>query len=589
MFRFVRPTVLVLAGAALTLTACPADKTDEGDAKAEAEDVEDDEDRDEEAADAGKDGESTTAPRTECPEALEGKDAADRVITKDCGPVTIEGDYSVEGATLTLEAGAHLVVADGAKINVGYYKPSKLIVKGTAEDPVIIEAKGDDVAGVWKGLRLYKKANRSALTHLTIRHAGSDEDGALRVDAEDVKVTALTIEKAKKLGLRVVANGGFSLTASKVETDEGPAVRTTPTAADGIASDNTFGDDATVAIDGGKIAQDVTLHRLDAAWVLTEKVQVNGESGSMATLTIEGGNEIRLAPASTLDIGYYKAARLVAKGSADAPISFKPAAGKGPGSWKYVAIYGKGEGQLEHVVFANGGADEDKGMLFANGKAKLALDHATFEGAKVAVKLDGDDVELEKLSNTTFKQTSTPIFCAPLVFGGVAGGNVYEGDGESRIHLRSGKVEDDTTWSAQAVPVELDGDVNVDKEAKLVIEAGSRFIVEDGVKLNVGYYDRATLELAGTKEAPIVFQGLREVAGAWGPMTFHKKSRGNRIAHVELRHVTGDAAVVVKGEADLKVEELTCTACEGKTLSWACGAKVDATGVAGTAPPQGCK
>lgn len=591
------PLLLVLG--ALSLTACPAKKSEQGDGEGKAEAKQDasaetdaaagTEGSDPEAANAAKDAKGETDARVDCPEALKGKDAADRVITKACGEVVVEGDYSMEGGTLTLEAGAHLVVEEGAKITVGYYEPSKLIVKGTAEEPVVIESKGDAVAGVWKGVRLYQKANRSELTHLTLRHAGNDDDGALRVDAEDVKITGLTVESAKQLGLRIETESGFALAASKIDVSEGPAIRTSALSADGIASDNTFGADDTVEIFKGKIESDVTLHAIPAPWVLARQVQVNGQSGGMATLTIEGGNEIRMAPVSTLDIGYYQPARLVAKGTEDAPITFKPLTGEGPGSWKYVAIYGKGEGQFDHVIFQNGGADDDKGMLFANSKAKLAVDHGTFEGAEVAVKIDGNDVELSGLANTTFKGSETPIACTPLVFGGVKGGNVYE-DGEgSKIHLSSGKVEDDTTWTAQSVLVELDGDVNVDKEARLTVEAGSKFAVEDGVKISVGYYERAALELAGTAEAPIVLAGLRDETGTWGPITFYKKSRGSRISHVELANVAGDAAVTVQDEADLKVEKLSCTNCEGKTLAWTCKAKVEATEVANSQAPTGCK
>lgn len=601
MVDFPSSSRYLLGLAALALAACPAKKTEEsGDqGKAEDEKAEASETgeaatgttgaKGTEAANAAKDAEGDADARVDCPEALKGKDAADRVITKACGEVVVEGNYSMEGATLTLEAGAHLVVEDGAKITVGYYEPSKLIVKGTAEAPVIIEAKGDQVAGVWKGLRLYNKANRSELAHLTLRHAGGDDDGALRVDAEDVKITGLTVEAAKQLGLRVETETGFSLAGSKIEVSDGPGIRTSALSADGIAGDNTFGDDDVVEIFKGKIEADVTLHQLPTPWVLARQVQVNGKSGGMATLTIEGGNEIRMAPASTLDIGYYQPARLVAKGSADAPITFKPATGEGPGSWKYVAIYGKGEGQLDHVMFQNGGSDDNKGMLFANSKAKLEIDHGTFEGAETAVKLDGNDVELEGLSNTTFKASETPIACTPLVFGGVKAGNVYEGGEETKIHLRSGKVEEDTTWTAQDVAVELDGDVNVDREARLTVEAGSKFVVEDGVKIGVGYYERAAIELAGTEDAPIVFKGLRDEPGTWGPVTLYKKSRGSRMSHVQLANVSGDAAVTVQDEADLKVEKLSCTDCEGKTLTWTCKAKVEMSDVADAKAPSGCK
>src|SRR5262245_55760209 len=98
---------------------------------------------------------------TDCPPSLAGAETVSRVITKDCGVVPVTADYSIDGATLTLEAGATLAFAEGAELSVGYYEAAKLVVKGTAEAPVTFTTSADKVPGVWKGVRLHAKDRKS--------------------------------------------------------------------------------------------------------------------------------------------------------------------------------------------------------------------------------------------------------------------------------------------------------------------------------------------------------------------------------------------------------------------------------------------
>ena len=74
---------------------------------------------------------------TDCPAVLDRPEAGDRVIAGSCAPVTVRKGYRVESGSLTLEAGAQLAFEPGAELTVGYQKPGQLIVRGTAEKPVL--------------------------------------------------------------------------------------------------------------------------------------------------------------------------------------------------------------------------------------------------------------------------------------------------------------------------------------------------------------------------------------------------------------------------------------------------------------------
>src|SRR5690348_1219545 len=96
----------------------------------------------------------------DCPKSLAGQEKVARTIKKECGPVVVTDNYTVDG-TLTLEAGAVLKFKPGAKLDVGYYGPARLVVKGTKEAPVTFTSAGDAAAGEWAGVRLFEGAKRS--------------------------------------------------------------------------------------------------------------------------------------------------------------------------------------------------------------------------------------------------------------------------------------------------------------------------------------------------------------------------------------------------------------------------------------------
>ncbi len=127
---------------------------------------------------------------TECPRTLGGAEAQiDRVISKDCGPVTVVEDYRVDNGSLTLEAGATLQFKDGAALIVGASEPAKLLVAGTpagAGHADLGQRQGR--GGVARRSRLWDKAARSQITgrgdrvrrHRGARAAGRGRRGGAR-------------------------------------------------------------------------------------------------------------------------------------------------------------------------------------------------------------------------------------------------------------------------------------------------------------------------------------------------------------------------------------------------------------------------
>lgn len=523
---------------------------------------------------------------TECPKSLSGKDEVSRVITKACGVVPVTGAYKMEGGSLILEAGATLAFADGAKLQVGYSTASKLIVRGTKEEPVTLTASGDKVAGVWDGVQIYQKGARSSIAHAVIEWAGN-KNQALLIGGEDISVEGLTVRGAKDVAVRIDDNGTLAKFDGNTFEDVGTqVVRLHPGKAGAIGKTNTWPEGGVVQVLAGRVDADVTWGDIGVPWHVTGKVQVRGESGNRATLTIEAGNELTFDGDARVEVGYSGEGTLTANGTKDAPIVLRSDEKTEAGAWTGLDIYGKGEAEISHAVFRHAGKDENHGALYADGDAHLSLSDSTFEDTTVGVVIKSNTADIRKFEKNTFKNTPKAMVLAARQLGKLAGDNVYEG--EPVIELLRDRIDADTTWALQkGARVEVNGRVQI-LGGRLTIAAGSKLHIKDGEQIEVGYSDTGGLEMVGTAEAPIELVGTRDEPGAWKSVIFYGKARGNKIEHVKLRNAGGTAALEFKNDSDGVVKNVSCDKCSAPALTWTCKAKVeqaDVTGTDGTPKP----
>ncbi len=509
---------------------------------------------------------------TECPKSLSGKDTVDRVITKECGVVPVTGTYRVDGATLTLQAGATLAFADGASLQVGYYEPAKLVVSGTAEAPVTLTTSADKVAGVWEGVALYAKADRSSLQGLVIEYAGK-KNAALTIEAEDVVVKGCTVRDAKAHAVEVKGEGTATLDGNTFERLGPIAMRLSAVAAGGVGEGNTFGAGALVQVQAGKIQRDVTWAKIGAPWLMTGRVQVHGDAGHRATLTLAAGSELRFDGDGRIDVGYYAEGGLVAEGTADAPIQFLANERQEAGGWNGLRAYGKSEVRIQHARFAHGGKDEGEGALLIDAQARVSVRDTVFESNRVGVSIRGKKAELEAFDGVTFKDTPVAMQLPARYVGALGAGNTYEG--EPRLVMQADKLEKDSTWQLQpGAKLELEGKLQV-SGATLELSPGIEVSAKDGVEWQVGYYDTAALRLMGTADKPITLRGQRDEPGTWGGVVLYGKARGNAFEHVVLRNAGGQAGLRFDGEADGTVKSVRCDSCTTPTLKWHCKSKIE--------------
>lgn len=515
----------------------------------------------EKPAEGGDETPAAEGAVTGCPTSLGGRETADRTIGKECGVVTVTGNYAIDGATLTLQAGATLAFNDGAELSIGYYEPAKLVVEGTKADPVVLTSAGDKAPGVWKGVRLYPKASRSSIEGLVIEYAG-DGKGALLVEGQDVVVKGSTIRHVKDVALEATVKGSFAaFEGNAFEVPNAVALRLPPQLVGGIGPDNRFDPTSRVHVTAGTVEDDATWRALPVPYVAVGEVRVDGKEGARAQLTIAAGANVLFDGDARLSIGYYAEGALFAKGSAGAHVVFgahnRPAAG----SWRGIAIHGHGEAELEHVELRHGGKREAEGVLLADNRSRVTVKDCTFSTNTSGIVLRGAEVEAVAIDGNRFESTPLAIRLPARQVGALGPGNTYDAD--ARVVIEGGKTGKDAKWVPQkGARVELDGNLAVDG-GTLEIASGYTLVVGDGVGIDVGYYESAALRMLGTASEPIRLVGTRDDAGTWKSIVFHKNAHGNELRHVQLANAGGEAGVVFKRDSDGNVDAVTCDPCSG--------------------------
>jgi hypothetical protein len=518
----------------------------------------------------------------DCPKSLAGSEMVARTIKKACGPITITGEYDIDGS-LTLEAGAVLRFQDGASLDVGYNKPAKLIVKGTPQDPVVMTSAGDAAPGAWHGVRLYNHADRSSLDGLVIENAGGDR-GALYVDGQDIAIKNSIIRNAKDIGLHIDRNGRLSELSGNTFDKAGQiAIKAYP-AAIGAFGVNKFTDDgAHVQVEGGTVEDNAKWQNPGAPYVVIGEVDVDGKNGR-ATLEIAAGTELRFKDAE-LDVGYSREATLVLAGTADKPVVLTAADDKTPGAWHGVYVYGKGEVRIANAAFSYaGGGSNDRGALYLD-HATAAVTGTTFKDNKRGVVIKAGSTIKAFEHNQLSASPEPAISSVANAIGGLGTGNVLDKD--AHIEVTEGRIERTQTWLPQGVAYEITSELTVDDKAMLTLAPGVELAFAGDQQLSVGYGSDGTLKAAGTKEAPIKMHATRDDV-TWKGVWLYGHALGSEISNAQLTGTGSDAGIVLDRGASAKLADITCTKCKNAALTSKCGATFTATNVRpGAGTPTG--
>ncbi len=521
----------------------------------------------------------------ECPPALKDTDKGlRRTIPAGC-TTTVQGDYYVEGE-LIIEAGATLKFAADSALYVGYTDASKLIVNGSKDKPVTFASGGDQAPGTWKGVHLYSRAARSQVTGLVIEYALI----GLESEAPELSVKDSLIRGTRDVGIKISDEGTLAAFAGNTFDKPGALAMTVPPAAMvGFGAGNVFPADALVELRAGNVSTSGTWSHPGAPIKVTGEVYIDGKAGK-ATIEVAAGNQFRIDTSGAIYVGYTGDAELKVAGTKDAPVTFVAAGDPEPGAWERGIIsYARGTLTLDHAVISHGGAD-GRGAVRAEG-GKLSITSSTIKDNVVGISVD-DQGDLRGFDqNQLAGNRDHALVVFPRHLGALGAANTYDAQ---KLLVHGGRVDKAATWAIQpGATVIIDGELYVEGGA-LTLPAGSTYAFTDNAGVYVGYSGDGTLVVQGTADKPVTLESTRHETGGWKGVELYGRTVASSLQHLVVKDAAG-GGVRVSGGGVVKIEGLTCSACEKAALTWDCQSKVTQSAVKGDAgtpkgalAPEGC-
>jgi len=505
---------------------------------------------------------------TDCPKSIGGGETVARTIPKGCGPIVVVSDWYLDGS-LTIEAGVTFKFQENVEAVFGRNGTTKVTIKGTADQPVLMTSAGDAVAGYWRGIGLFEGTSRSRIENLVLEHVG-DQYGAIRLKADDITVKGLVVRDAKAIGLYLDDNVKLTELSGSTFDKAGKIAASVSTAAvAGFQPGNKFDNGAFVEIRGGHLEDSAKWQNPGAPYVVRAAFDVKGKNGK-ATLEIAAGTELRFDAGVDLDVGYGNPGALVVSGTAEKPVTFTASDAAQP--WKGIWLYNSADAKIDHAGFSGAGADENRGAILVDSSSTLSLTNSSFKANKLGVTVSNEG-KIKAFEKNAFDAADKPALALPASeVGNLGAGNAFASG--AHIQITAGKVKTKATWAPQTVPYEASEEISVDEKGQLTLQPGVDIVFASGTQLSVGYSDEASLKAAGSGDKPIHLHGAHDEPGAWKGVFFYEHARDSELSNARIEDTGGEAGVTVRDDATVKVADIACAKCEGGAVTSTCKAKL---------------
>lgn len=234
-----------------------------------------------------------------------------------------------------------------------------------------------------------------------------------------------------------------------------------------------------------------------------------------ATLTIEAGTLVVVDAEASIYIGDdWSGATLIADGTEDQPIIFCGAQAT-KGFWGGLTIDSKAttDSVLRHVTIADAGAFS--GAIAIN--PAITIDHVTVENSGgdgvLAAAFHKGSTDLSVIDSdgrAVALYSSDAVSTFPL-------GGTFTGNADNIVALEFDSIDTNVTFHNLGIPyVQEEIDLLINCE-EATFEAGVTYRFGADGTLEVGPYNGSTkLQIAGTADAPVTFEGTTHEKGFWG-------------------------------------------------------------------------
>ncbi|MCB9765891.1 MAG: hypothetical protein H6739_39320 [Alphaproteobacteria bacterium] len=517
--------------------------------------------------DAGTD--DTAGPSIAGPDHC-GDIVSDEIWSARNNPHNLLCDVSINGGTVTIEAGVEVRVQPGATLRVADGDvESGLSIQGTPSDVVVFDLtdERDEDELWWGGIGIYRQATVADLSNVELRSGGERLGAALYVEGAEVTVDGLTITGAETDGLRTTQGARLSEDSANLRISgaqgwaawvEGDVAHTLPSA----GSDYTGNAADAVLLDNATITEEVTWEDLGVPYVIGSLVDVGGTLEAPAALTIGPGAVVLFAEGASLDIADdTSVASFYAGEPGGERVVFAPLSGNDPGLWDGIsASRGIQAVELHNVDLVQGGVDGQLGAaLHVQGQIDVLLDGVTITGStgygvylRDGARFHPDSADI----------TITDCVGYPVVIGAAEAHTVppedYAGNDAGGVLVFGDVVDQSVTWEDLGVPYVIDGDIRMegylDAPAILTLDRGVTLQFDTGAGIRLSQSGGAAgLITLGEPGDEVTMTALRaEEDGFWeGIAAYHGVQEGD----FSLSYTTMNWGGMRGADAMLKVQD----------------------------------
>lgn len=467
------------------------------------------------------------------------------------GDHLITSDVNVNGATLTIEAGANVMFASGTALNIGYQggtSGATLLANGTAEKPITFtSAAATKSAGDWEYIWFGEGASTiSSLAYCHIEYGGgySEHYGAVHVDGSSLAINHSSVKYSQSHGVSMAEDGFFQSFTNNVLSDIGlHVISIYGNYAHTIGGGNEYASSKGILVRSDDIEVSEAIWTKQGCGYYIEGT-MNVGSATGATLSLEPGVKIYMGGGAIIYVGRHSNTfgTLIAEGTSSERILISSAAADGaksPGDWDFI-YFDAGASSASSFAYCDieygGGYSDNYGMIHVTGSG-ISLTNSTLSFSKsTGISLETEAMFTECSNNVFEDNVSYPLEIHANYAHTIGKENVFSE--VTGILVNGGKIiQSEATWLKHQVPYVVEGNMDLGSStgAKLIIEPGATVSFSSGSWLRVGYIGGSygILVAEGDPESPITFTSSAPAdfrsAGDWDGIWFYNGTASGNV------------------------------------------------------------
>lgn len=448
--------------------------------------------------------------------------------TWDCEEYRMTGDVTVtNGATLTIEA-AHIEPAPDTLLSVG--DGASLVSRGTDERMTTF-LPAEEQPGSWKGIEVTAGSVEASfyLTFLSCGGSGGWANVYLQNGAT-AGFDACVLDRSSTYGVHAEANTGFTSVSNNTFIDNQSGTMRIPATAipDLDASTEYHNGDGPekVVVDDQTVTRDATWPALDVPYIFPDGANLASD------VTVEAGTVCGFGQGTRLTVA--EGGHLFADGESESEVYFAADGPPTPGHWQGIEIVSNDRNRLANAVVQSAGSDGWANVYVQDGGEVSIVDSHLGQSSTYGIHAEAN-TRIREFSGNRFAGTQQGSIRIPVTnLGQISYDNQFTGygeyDGENRVEVDGGTVDQPTTWDPLAVPVHFLGDAHI--AADVTIQPGANFTFAQSCRLAVE--EAGSLNAITGVNNRITFEGEADVPGFWDGIEIASLSPDNVLDSCEI-------------------------------------------------------